>query len=184
GFPMEETIEEVYEGEDYGLLENADSDKLLASSSFTRAEYHMLLEEMADYVDDDNALDVLSNGRITIFKSYIQELNMFGHEEMGAMLPNGEIAVHAHNTFIQVAYDHGIVGGACFILMMVAALASSLVYFKNNRKKEMLSLITCAMIIGFAVAGMSEWVFHYCNPMTVALMLSIAPLTFKAQENE
>lgn len=184
GFPMEETIEEIYEGEDYGLLENVDSDKLLASSSFTRAEYHMLLEEMADYVDDDNALDVLSNGRITIFKSYIQELNMFGHEEMGAMLPNGEIAVHAHNTFIQVAYDHGIVGGACFILMMAAALASSLVYFKNNRKKEMLSLITCAMIIGFAVAGMSEWVFHYCNPMTVALMLSIAPLTFKAQENE
>ncbi|RKM59817.1 hypothetical protein D6855_08500 [Butyrivibrio sp. CB08] len=188
GFPFEDTIEEQYEegegSEDYGLIDEADADNLLAASTFTRAEYHMLLEEMVEYIDDDNILDVISNGRITIFKAYIQELNMWGHEDMGAMLPNGEIAVHAHNTFIQVAYDHGMVGGACFIIMMAAALISSLIYVKNNREKEMLSLITCAMIIGFAVAGLTEWVFHYCNPMTVALMLAIAPLTFKAQENE
>ncbi len=189
GFPFEDSFQnpdsEFYEGR-HGRIDQEPeyADKLLASAGFTRAEYYMLLEEWADYIDEDNVLDVISNGRITIFKSYIAELNTWGHDDMGAELPTGEIAVHAHNTFIQVAYDHGIVGGICFAVMMIAAFVSSILYFKNNRDKEMLSLITCAMIIGFAVAGISEWVFHYCNPMTVALMLSIAPLTFKAQGNE
>ncbi|MBP3278952.1 MAG: hypothetical protein J6M44_08355 [Butyrivibrio sp.] len=189
GFPYEDSFQnpdsEYYE-DGYGFNDSneKEADNLLAAAGFTRAEYYMLLEEMADYVDYDKVLDVISNGRITIFKAYLSELNTYGHEEMGTMLPNGEIAVHAHNTFIQVAYDHGIVGGICFIIMMVTALVSSLMYFTRNRKKEMLSLITCAVIIGFAVAGLTEWVFHYCNPMTVALMLSIAPLTFKAQGNE
>ena len=188
GYPYETSLENPnspnYDEDIYGYNTADVPSDLLAAAGFTRAEYHMLLEEMVDYVDESNKLDVISNGRITIFKSYISELNMWGHEEMGAMLPTGEIALHAHNTFLQVAYDHGIVGGALFALMMISAFVSSLIYFKNNREKEMLSLVTCAVIIGFAVAGISEWVFHYCNPMTVALMLSIAPLTFKAQENE
>ena len=173
---------EYFDG--YGLNDVDNADYLLASAVFTRAEYMMLLEEMADYVDYSNKLDVISNGRITIFKSYISELNMWGHDEMGAMLPNGEIALHAHNTYIQVAYDHGIVGGVLFMFTMISGLVASLIYYKNNRHREMLSLITCGIILGFAVAGLSEWVFQYCNPMTVALMLAIAPLTFKAQENE
>jgi energy-coupling factor transporter transmembrane protein EcfT len=188
GFPYEDSFEnpdsENYEPDKYGYNDIEDASDLLAAAFFTRAERTMLLEEMVDYVDYDNALDVISNGRITIFKSYISELNLWGHEDMGAVLPNGEIALHAHNTFLQVAYDHGIVGGVLFAITMISALVASLIYFKNNRTKEMLSLVTCAVIIGFAVAGLTEWVFHYCNPMTIALMLSLAPLTFKAQGNE
>ena len=107
---------------------------------------------------------------------------MWGHEEMGALLPNGEIAVHAHNTYIQVAHDHGIVVGAVFIVMLVTALVSSMLYYRKNRTTEPLSLITCAVVIGFMVAGLTEWVFQYSNPMTIALMLSLAPITFKAKE--
>jgi hypothetical protein len=32
------------------------------------------------------------------------------------------------------------------------------------------------------VAGVSEWVFLYSNPMTIALMLSLAPLTYRIKE--
>jgi O-antigen ligase len=101
---------------------------------------------------------------------------------MGAELPNGEIALHAHNTYLQVAYDNGIIVGIVFIIMLVMALICGIVYYRNNRKNEPLSLITAAVVIGFMVAGVSEWVFQYCNPMTVALMLSIAPITFKVKE--
>lgn len=173
---------ENYEG--YGLNTDQDASMLLASAAFTRAEYYMLLDEYVSYLDESNRLDVISNGRITIFKSYIQELNMWGHEEMGAPLPNGETALHAHNSYIQVAYDHGVIVGALFVLMLITAFVSSLIYYGRNREKEKLSLITTGIIIGFAVAGISEWVFHYCNPMTVAFMMAIAPLTFKAQGNE
>ena len=169
--------------QDQGMIDPPETGMLLASNSFTRAEYYMLLsEELQGYVDTSNALDVLSNGRITIFRSYINQLNMWGHEEMGALLPNGEIAVHAHNTYIQVAYDHGILVGILFLLTLITALVSSVIYYRNNRNTEPLSLITCAVVIGFMVAGISEWVFQYSNPMTIALMLSLAPMTFKAKE--
>ncbi len=165
-----------------GMIDPPETDALLASSMMTRAEIIMLLDELEGYVDTDNIIDVMSNGRISIAKSYLQQLNMWGHEEMGATLSNGEIAVHAHNTYLQVAYDHGIPVGILFVITIIAGLVTGINYFGKNRKKEPLSLITCAVIIGFAVAGISEWVFQYCNPMTVALMISLAPLTYKAKE--
>ncbi len=155
-----------------------DAKDLLASSKMTRAEMFMLMDDIQGYVDLSNPLDVLSNGRLTIFKAYIQNLNMQGHEEMGTELPNGEIAVHAHNTYLQVAYDHGIPAGILFFLMLVMALAGGIGYYRKNRSVEPLSLITPAIVIGFMVAGVSEWVFQYSNPMTIALMLAIAPLTY------
>lgn len=184
GHPLDENTEDTnLQGESTTYEEG--KEMLLASSTFTRAEYMMLLsEELQGYVDTSNALDVLSNGRITIFRSYLQQMNMQGHEEMGALLPNGEIAIHAHNTYIQVAYDNGIPVGVLFVILLVTALVYSIVYYRKNRSNEPLSLITCAVIIGFMVAGISEWVFQYSNPMTIALMLSLAPLTFKAKKDE
>ena len=163
--------------------------ELLAAVGITRAELDILKdeirinrEEMVDYIDWSNPLDVLSNGRITIFKSYFAQLNMTGHEEMGTMLPNGEIAIHAHNTYLQVAYDNGIPVGILFMVTLAAGLIFGIIYYIKNKEDEPLSLITPAIIIGFAVAGISEWVFQYSNPMTIALMLSLAPLTFRTKE--
>lgn len=181
GRPYDESPDNT-ENQESGMIDPPETDALLASSMMTRAEIIMLLDELEGYVDTDNILDVISNGRISIAKSYLQQLNMWGHEEMGATLSNGEIAVHAHNTYIQVAYDHGIPVGILFLFTMIVALASSIRYFSKNRKTEPLSLITCAVIIGFAVAGVSEWVFQYCNPMTVAFIIALTPLTFKAKE--
>ena len=36
-----------------------------------------------------------ANGRMDIFRAYIGALNLEGHDEMGAVLPDGELAVHA-----------------------------------------------------------------------------------------
>lgn len=150
---------------------------LLVSTGFTKAELTMLLDEMNDYVDYNNKLDVISNGRITIFKCYLKNLNLLGHDEMGVELPNGEISVHAHNVYLQVAHDHGIVGGVLFIIMLVTALVSSIRLYKKNRTTEPLSLMVFAITMSFMSAGISEWVFQFCNPMTLALMLAFAPLT-------
>ena len=158
----------------YGFVTDYDPDELLASAAITRAELGilMLTEEVNEYVDTSNIIDVLSNGRITIFRSYLKELNLSGHDEMGAELPNGEIAVHAHNTYIQVAYDHGVIVGALFILFIIGGIVCGAAYYKRE-KKEPLALMP------FAVAGISEWVFMFSNPMTLALMFAIAPLLFQ-----
>lgn len=183
GFPLEESNEESYyeEGSQEGrnIIDDSKMEFYLASNTVTRAEMLMLLDVMNEYVDTGNPLDVMSNGRITIFRSYLKEMNLTGHDEMGAELPNGEIAIHAHNTYIQVAYDHGIIVGILFALLMLTAIISSIYYYSVNKDKEPLSLMPFAVIIGFSVAGISEWVFQLSNPMTIALMLSIAPLIYK-----
>ena len=81
-----------------------------------------------------------------------------------------------------MAYDHGIPAGILFITVLIMALVCGIGYYRNSRQTDPLSLITPAIVIGFMVAGVSEWVFQYSNPMTIALMLAIAPLTFKVRE--
>jgi O-antigen ligase len=100
---------------------------------------------------------------------------------MGALLPNGEIAVHAHNTYLQVAYDNGIITAVIFIMVIIAAVVSSLRKYAAKEKDEPLTLMAFAVIIGFIVCGFTEWVFLLGNPMTIALMLSFAGLVFKEE---
>lgn len=153
-------------------------ENLLAAAGFTQAEVRMLLDLSPGYVDLDNPWDIRTNGRITIFKIYAKEMNMTGHS-VQPTFPDGVPIAHAHNTYLQVAYDHGIITGILFFIFIVAGLVVGALYYKKNEEKEPLSLLAFAIIMGVAVASLSEWVFELGNPMTQALMLSIAPLLFK-----
>ena len=65
---------------------------------------------------DINELNDISNGRLDIFKAYIENWNLTGHEDMNITMPNGELMVHAHNVYLQVIHDHGVITGLVFIL--------------------------------------------------------------------
>ncbi|MCH4191018.1 MAG: hypothetical protein LKF52_01835 [Butyrivibrio sp.] len=129
----------------------------------------------------ESGLDEFSNGRFTIFGAYLSQMNLTGHEQMGATLPDGEVAVHAHNTYLQVAYDHGVPAGILFIVVIFAALAAGFVYDEKMGKRRRISALPMAITLGFAVAGLTEWVFQFSNPMTIALMLSFAPLIYSSK---
>lgn len=182
GYPIARAEETPFRYVD-GKLPQAVGDYLVANG-ITRAELMLITDNLASYVDTDNRLDVASGGRITIFKSYLKELNLTGHETMGAELPTGEIAVHAHNVYIQVAYDNGIITGILFILLILGALVYGVILYKKNMNSDPLTLIVFATTIGFVVAGISEWIFHLCNPLTVALMLSFGGMIFKEKRYE
>ncbi len=119
-----------------------------------------------------------TNGRLDIFKSYLQQLNLTGHEEMGAVLQNGEIATHAHNIYLQVAYDHGIFVGILFILVGAGILIRSCLYYRRKKDKIKYAALPAVMVVAVAVAGMVEWIFSLSNPCTLVLMLTITPLVF------
>ncbi len=119
-----------------------------------------------------------ANGRMDIFKAYLQELNLSGHEEMGAVLPDGSLAVHAHNIYLQVAYDHGIFVGAAFVLVGAASFVQGCIYYKKRKKGAPYAALPVATLVAFAMAGLVEWIFHLCNPAGCLLMLTLAPLLF------
>jgi len=135
----------------------------------------------SDLDDEDNDI---SNGRFDIFRSYIKEWNLWGHDIMGAELPDGEIAVHAHNTFLQVIHDHGLVFGIYFVIFMMYVFVLGIKRaIKYTDGYEMLMPV---IMIGFCVASMVEWILHLCNPFGFTLFLSMMPLVLaeKGFDNE
>ncbi|WP_026657389.1 O-antigen ligase family protein [Butyrivibrio sp. AC2005] len=167
-----------------GTEENADSqdEEAAGEQDETAGEQDETAEDQNNQASEDG-IEEFSNGRITIFKSYLQQMNLFGHDEMGAVLPSGEIAVHAHNTYLQVMYDNGILSGIVFLLVMACAFFAGAVYYIRHRNDVPGAILPFAMTVGFGVAALSEWVFQFSNPMAIALMFSLIPITFKEKAN-
>ena len=176
------------------LSSNMGADKLIASSSdgifvaeaaVDNDDNSVIESENSENseVQNDESEDDYSNGRIDIWKTYIKELNMTGHDEMGAVAEDGEVLAHAHNAYLQVAYDHGIIVGILFGLLIVAGMAISGVYYFRNRE-SFGALVPFSVITGFAIAGLTEWNFQLCNPMTVALMLCLPAIMFRVRKEQ
>lgn len=133
-------------------------------------------EDMGSAGEPAEEEESYANGRLEIFRIYYDRLNMTGHEDMGIMLPDGNFIVHAHNIYLQAAYDHGLLVGAVFVLFGAGTLVQSLIFY--HRKKEMLAFaaLPFAMLLLFAVAGLTEWIFHPCCPIACCLLMMLAPL--------
>ncbi|MCR4902209.1 MAG: hypothetical protein K6A23_05070 [Butyrivibrio sp.] len=154
-----------------------DSSTLIASSGLPGDLLVVLASDIED--TDESAVESYANGRFAIFRSYISQLNMTGHAEMGAELESGEIAVHAHNIYLQVAYDHGIPVGIIFALWVLTVIISGIWYSIKCYNEQKVAGLPIAITIGFAVAGLTEWLFQFSNPVTIMLMLALAPIMFR-----
>ena len=120
--------------------------------------------------------DDYTNGRTSIYRSYIAQMNMTGHDSMGAILEDGEEATHAHDVYLQVAYDHGIPTGIIFVIFGIILFVYSIIYFIKSDDKY--RALTMTVIIAFAIAGVVEWVFHLSHPMSFVMLLSATPIMF------
>lgn len=116
-----------------------------------------------------------TNGRAYLFQAYWKQLNMTGHETMGFMMENGKMSAHAHNTYLQVAYDHGMIVGIVFLCYCVMVFGRAVWYYYKNRRCNGVSkeeTILPLLIIGmFGISSMAEWTFHPCIPIGFAFLL-------------
>lgn len=114
----------------------------------------------------------ISNGRFDIYKNYWDHLNWTGHEVMSV----DGIAMHAHNIYLQTAYDNGIAAGVMLVAVNIASVVFAYLFYRKKR-------IACAefplaIMTAFLVAGIVEWNFHPCNPFGFVWLLTMAPLLF------
>ena len=138
---------------------------------------YLLASEKEMYEKED-----ISNGRFEIFTSYMEHWNMTGHDEMGVPLPDGSIAVHAHNTFLQLIHDHGLVTGIVFVLLGVASFLAACIRYCKEKDANSQLLLTVCVLLAFAAAGMVEWIFQICNPFGIAILVVVSPLLFKVKK--
>lgn len=174
----------------FGLYDDYFSKNDQEESLWPTIEFLCKAKENSVYIVNDSVLlaseesgepeekEDFTNGRIEIFQDYIKEWNAFGHEEMGALLRNGEIATHAHNTYLQAIHDHGLVGGIYFTLFGIFVFGYS-IYSFLQKKEDYDRVLPVAVMIAFAVAGLTEWIFHICNPMGFSIFVVLVPLLLK-----
>lgn len=132
-------------------------------------------EDMAAVAEAEEE-ESYTNGRLYIFGRYYERLNKTGHDDMGVMEPNGNYLAHAHNIYLQVAYDHGIFVGGVFLLLGIGTLVQAVIYYRRHREDRECALFPLALLLLFAVAGLTEWIFHPCCPIAYCLLLVMAPL--------
>ena len=171
GIPEEKCIFQYIFSQD-DLAQCVLPDKMLvASADLSGGELPAMVEE-----EPQSDSGAYTNGRLDIFRLYAIHLNATGHDDMGIVLPNGTLIIHAHNIYLQVAFDHGIPVGIVFILFGVGTFIQAIVYFIKRRNDRSCAVLPLALLLSFAVAGLAEWLFHPCNPLAFCLLLSLAPL--------
>lgn len=136
----------------------------------------ILLASAEDMAAKEKEEESYTNGRLYIFGRYFDRLDKLGHDDMGVMEPDGNYLAHAHNIYLQVAYDHGIPVGAVFLLLGMGTLVQSVLYYRRHRLDRECALFPLALLILFAVAGLTEWIFHPCCPIAFGLLLTMGPL--------
>lgn len=174
GEEIPDTARLDYKNESAEIEGVADNSQLVAS-----LYYEPEAQGEEEEIIEDSQKEDYTNGRIDIFRSYIEQLNMTGHEEMGAVLQNGEIATHAHNIYLQVAYDHGIPVGIVFVFVGIATFAAGCLYYHKKKDTILYAALPVTITVAVAVAGVVEWIYHLSNPCGFLLMLVITPLIFK-----
>ncbi|MCQ2497418.1 MAG: O-antigen ligase family protein [Lachnospiraceae bacterium] len=119
-----------------------------------------------------------SNGRFSIYDVYLDALNMNGHPIGGPILEDGTECAHAHDVYLEVAYEHGIPTGIVFIILGVTTLVMGVVIYRKNRFVNPYLALVPVYVMGYAVAGIVEWLYHMSNPLYLTLWLMTVPLLF------
>ena len=124
-----------------------------------------------------------SNGRLDIFKLYWQELGFAGHETGELLKESGTSVVHAHNVYLQTAYDFGIITGIGFLALCIFMGIRSFIYYVKHREEEV-SILPILLLGVYYVCGMVEWVYLPCIPTGFAFFLVMAVMIPKEEKKQ
>lgn len=139
----------------------------------------LVAKEVTGAMITNETVQKYSNGRLDIFKAYAMQLTMTGHDTMSATAENGEAIIHAHNSFLQVAFDFGIPVGILFLLLVAWAFIKALWRAWHVKDKNVYEILPVLVIVGFEAASLFEWIYHLGNPLGFNFMLLLIPLMVK-----
>ena len=90
----------------------------------------------------------------------------------------GNEFAHAHNSYLQVAYNFGIIAGMIFVAIYMFSIVYSLKLFNKNGKNNDFCLVPFAVIAAFGLISFTEWAFHPGIPAGFCFLL-MQPLIIK-----
>lgn len=116
-----------------------------------------------------NYIDLFTSGRLSIIKMFSEHFNYAGNISAGIQV--GEyFAFNAHNTYAQVIYEYGYIGGGFFILWLgYSTVASAVQYIREKKPHNILLCMWMAMTLGVLLG---EMVNLYIPIMLMTLVLT------------
>jgi len=137
--------------------------------------------------DDENhskeGKNDISNGRFEIFRVYMREIGLQGHPKMGPLDNKGVEYAHAHNSYLQVAYNFGLIAGIVFLFLCVLTLWRSVKFAMKYGNKYSITLVPFALIVVFGFISLTEWAYHPCIPAGFSfILMQVVLMRTNAQE--
>ncbi len=134
--------------------EYADEKEIMSEQETEQAQISYVVE-----VDED-----ITSGRSEIYEAYWNALDWEGHEIMTLTMSSGNEVFHAHNSYLQVAYDFGILAGIAFLVLCALTLWRAVLYVYKYGKRYSVYMVIYSLVITFGVMSVTEWAYHPCLP--------------------
>ena len=121
--------------------------------------------DLAENVRDDNLyyfkehsslyvkIDKLTTHRLSIWDAYIQHLKPYGQASQEIKIDRYRTAATAHQLFIQIAYDTGIVGGIVY-LTFIAVSSGYVILVLIKKKDNLASLLYVLSTFNYIMTGL------------------------------
>ncbi|MFR7844070.1 MAG: hypothetical protein ACLU3U_14015 [Gallintestinimicrobium sp.] len=82
-----------------------------------------------------------------------------------------------YNTHLcRSSHDHGLIVGIYFLCFGAGSICLMFAYAIKKIREDAYAVLPLAVMLGFCVAGLVEWLFHPCNPLGFSAMALLAPL--------
>ncbi len=131
-----------------------------------RRSFSQEQEEM----DSSDSTDI-SNGRFEIFQDYINAIRFHGHPKMGPEDKKGDEYAHAHNSYLQVAYNFGLIAGLLFLVLCALTLWRAIRLFLDHGGRYSIVLVPFSIVVVFGFISLTEWAYHPCIPAGFGFIL-------------
>lgn len=141
-------------------------------------------EESSEVVIDTER-DV-TNGRIDIWKAYLEKTNWEGHYPGHITLESGYFTYHAHSTYIHVLYQYGILTGIIYGLLNFCAFVVAVCrYWKKGQEEGFHDLLLAVLVIGICLMSqVTEWMGHPAYVINMMLFMMYGMLLCKTKDND
>ena len=104
----------------------------------------------------------LSTGRIDIYLQYLKSISLYGHSAVRIPIyTTGEI-MYAHNAFLQIAFNCGILEGIGWLGLCIAVILRGI---KNSLKDKKHAIFAAVAVSAYFTCGMFESIETFYYPL-------------------
>lgn len=127
----------------------------------------------------------VTNGRTDVWKRFIPQFNLTGHYPRYLYDDEGNIIPHAHNSYLQITYEDGIITGLVYLVMIVSLYILGIIYTLKKEDNNNELLFSLLMIGCMMISLCLEWISRPQYSMyTIGLFLIIRIISEQKNENK